>query len=50
MQANKALGNFIKSLLKPFPDLIGGDWDWWRIPVIAATVRSDLVDILRQET
>jgi hypothetical protein len=24
------------------------DWDWWRSPVIAASVWSDLLDILRQ--
>ena len=24
------------------------DWDWWRSPVIAASVRLNLVDIVRQ--
>ena len=50
--------------LKSFPNLTVGiaptarkfnkplnlDWDWWRSPVIAASVRSDLMDILRQRT
>ena len=36
-----AISNLVSSKIPP-------DWYWWRNPVIAASVRSDLVYILRQ--